>query len=168
MFNTMTFTKVLGGLLGAFLIFLLGKAAAGLLYTEETDKTPSYVVATESAGAKSDGAEAQVDFGALVAAADTGAGEKVFGKCRACHKVDGSNATGPHLDGVVGRPVASVEGFAYSDALKGLGGAWEPSRLNEFLTSPKAFAPGTKMSFAGLPKVQDRAGVVAYLESLAK
>jgi cytochrome c len=87
----------------------------------------------------------------------------VFGKCKACHKIDGTNGVGPHLDGVVGRDIASVEGFAYSDALSGLEGTWTPETMEAFLANPKGYAPGTKMTFAGLPKVADRANVIAYL-----
>ena len=87
----------------------------------------------------------------------------MFGKCKACHKLDGSKGTGPHLDGVVGRPVASVPDFAYSDGMKAHGGNWEPEPLQVFLTDPKGVVPGTKMSFAGLKKAEDRANLIAYL-----
>ena len=73
---------------------------------------------------------------------------------------------GPHLDGVVGRPVASIASYSYDAALKDLGGDWTPDRPQQFLHSPKKFAPGTKVGFAGLPKAQDRADVIAYLASL--
>ena len=102
-----------------------------------------------------------------VAAADVAKGETVFKKCAACHKLDGSNGVGPHLDGVVGRPVASVEGFTYSDGMKAHGGDWTPEELFHFLANPKKDVPGTKMTFAGLPKPEDRANVIAYLEYAA-
>lgn len=105
------------------------------------------------------------DFATLLASADPGKGERVFGKCKACHKVDGTNATGPHLDGVVGRPIDSVDGFAYSGALEQVGEVWTPEALNHFLISPKAAAPGTKMTFSGLPKAEDRANLIAWLQS---
>ena len=90
----------------------------------------------------------------------------MFGKCKACHKIDGSNGTGPHLDGVVGRAVAGVEGFGYSDGMVAHGGNWEPAVLDAFLANPKQAVPGTKMSFAGLPKPEDRVNLIAYLQSL--
>jgi cytochrome c len=96
--------------------------------------------------------------------ADPAAGETVFKKCAACHKLDGSNGVGPHLDGVVARPIAGVEGFAYSDPMASHGGDWTPENLFQFLDNPKGFIPGTKMTFAGLPKEEDRANVIAYLE----
>lgn len=119
----------------------------------------------EGTAAEATGAAAGDDeFTAAFAAADPAAGEKVFGKCKACHQLNDKNAAGPHLDGVVGRPIASVEGFKYSNAMIAHQGAtWEPATLSEFLTSPKTFAPGTKMSFAGLPKVADRANLIAFL-----
>ena len=93
------------------------------------------------------------------------AGAKVFRKCKACHKLDqsGKNGTGPNLWGVVGRAVASVEGFNYSDALKGKGGTWDEASLDAYLANPKKAVPGTKMSFAGLKSAEDRAAVIAYL-----
>lgn len=112
------------------------------------------------------GAAGGSDFATVFASADAALGEKVFGKCKACHKLDGSNATGPYLNGVVGRPVASVEGFRYSDGMKAHGGDWTPEALETFLANPKGVVAGTKMSFAGLPKVEDRANVIAYLASI--
>ena len=95
------------------------------------------------------------------------AGEKLFNQCKACHKVDGSDGVGPHLNGVVNRAKASVAGFGYSEALVAMAAdAWTPENINGFLENPKGYAPGTKMSFAGLSKVEDRANVVAYLATL--
>ena len=110
--------------------------------------------------------EETVDFAALLASADPAAGEKVFGKCKACHKLDGSKGTGPHLDGVVGRPVASVADFAYSEAMVAHGGNWDAEPLQAFLADPKGVVPGTKMAFAGLPKPEDRANLIAYLQTV--
>lgn len=193
MFDTMTITKAGGALCGAFLIFLLGKWAAEGLYTtapashggEEVaqaysidtgaDEAASDEAPAEATAAEGATAEAPADTSgeataeapaATVAAGDAAAGEKVFNKCKACHKTDGTNATGPHLDGVVGRTVASVEGFKYSNGMTAHGGDWTPEALDAFLTDPKGVVPGTKMTFAGLPKPEDRANVIAYLESL--
>lgn len=173
MFDTMTITKAGGALCGAFLIFLLGKLVAGGLYAtapashDGEEAAQAYAIDTgEAGGEAAPAAEEGPDFATLLASADAAAGEKVFGKCKACHKVDGANATGPHLNGVVGRPVASVADFSYSDGMKAHGGDWTPEALDAFLTNPKGVVPGTKMSFAGLPKAEDRANVVAYLQSL--
>lgn len=170
MFDTMTMTKVTGALCGSLLVFLLGGWAADVLYTtsasghgEDGEVQQAYVIdtgASEDAGA----AEAGPDFATLYASADAAAGEKVFAKCKACHKLDGTDGTGPHLNGVVDRAKASVGGFAYSEVLVGMASeAWTPENLDGFLLSPKGYAPGTKMAFAGLPKAEDRANLIAYL-----
>ena len=104
---------------------------------------------------------------AIVATAEKG--EAIAKKCLSCHTFDqsGSTRVGPNLHGVFGRPKASIAGFAYSDALKKLGGAWTPADLDSFLTKPSAFANGTKMTFPGLPSAEDRANVIAYLQSIS-
>jgi cytochrome c len=107
-------------------------------------------------------------FSELLASADPAAGEKVFAKCMACHTIEqgAANGIGPNLYGTVGEPIGQGKGgFAFSDALSGKGGNWSFDNLDAWLTSPKAFAAGTKMTFAGLTSAQDRANVVAYLNS---
>ena len=105
----------------------------------------------------------------LMASADAAAGQKVFAKCKACHQVakDGKNAIGPNLWNIVNANRGAVDGFAYSDALKSKEGNWSYESLNAFFAKPKDYIPGTKMSFAGLKKVKDRANVVAYLREAA-
>ena len=102
-----------------------------------------------------------------LASADPAKGEQVFKKCAACHNADngGPNALGPNLWGVLGEPIGQGRGFAFSDALKSKGGAWDWKSLDAWLTSPKAYAPGTKMTFAGLSKPEDRADVIAFLNA---
>jgi len=90
----------------------------------------------------------------------------VFKKCQACHTAEkgGPNGTGPDLWNVMGESIAQGHnGFPFTDALKSKGGTWDWGNMSEWLKSPKAFAPGTKMTFAGLSKPQDRADVIAYL-----
>lgn len=137
---------------------------------EEDQSTADDAAKPASADAAAAGAGAAAAGGGIVemvAAADPATGEKVFGKCKACHGVEqgGPNKVGPNLWGVVGKPKASAEGFSYSAALKGLGGEWTYEALDQYLENPKAVAPGTKMSFAGLSKPQDRAAVIAYLRT---
>lgn len=170
MFDTMTITKAGGALCGSLLIFLFAKWAGESLYHVAAgghgeEVAQAYVIDTGAGDAAEEVVEAGPSFEEVFAAADAAAGEKVFGKCKACHKLDGANGTGPHLDGVVGRGVGAVEGFGYSSGMAGLGGDWSPEILNAFLEDPKGYVPGTKMSFAGLPKVKDRADVIAYLSS---
>lgn len=174
MFDTMTMTKTVGAVCGSLLVFLLGGWAAQSLYHvgseghgEEGEIAQAYTIDTGASEETTEAADAGPDFGTVFAAADAAAGEKVFAKCKSCHHVDGSNATGPHLNGVVNRAKASVGDFAYSDALKAMSAdSWTPENMNGFLTNPKTYAPGTKMSFAGLPKIEDRANVIAYLATL--
>ena len=101
------------------------------------------------------------------AAGDPVAGKAVFGKCSICHSVAaGKNVIGPSLFGVVGRKSASEPGFYYSDAMKKADKTWDAATLDSYLTNPKAMVPGTKMVFPGLPKPEDRANLIAYLETL--
>ena len=119
MFDTMTVTKAAGALIGALLFLMLANwAADGLFHVgssesgDHGEQAQAYTIPVEDAGGGAEAEEEQIDFEALMAAADPAAGEKDFGKCRACHKLDGSDGVGPHLNGVVGRAVASVSGFA--------------------------------------------------------
>jgi cytochrome c len=105
----------------------------------------------------------------LMASADPKAGEAVAKKCTQCHTFEkgGANKIGPNLYGIVGEEIAGGKGgFQFSDALKGHKGKWDEETLNEWLFKPQGFAKGTKMTFAGLPKAEDRANLVKYLESL--
>ncbi|ASY72259.1 cytochrome C [Sinorhizobium fredii USDA 205] len=102
------------------------------------------------------------------ATGDPAAGEKVFRKCQACHAIgpDAKSKTGPALTGIIGRPAGKTEGFSYSTAMSKVaetGLVWTPDKIGEFLTNPKGFLPGTKMTFAGLRKDQERADLIAYL-----
>lgn len=166
MFDTMTFTKIVGGFCGAFLIFLLGKWAAESLYHvggAHGEEVAVYVIDTGESEATEEVAT-EVNFDTMIETADAAKGEKVFGKCRACHKLEkGENAAGPYLFNVVGRDVGTAQGFNYSGALVKVADAWTPENLYHFLENPKGFAPGTSMGFAGLNKSEDRQNLIAYL-----
>jgi cytochrome c len=98
---------------------------------------------------------------------DPVAGKTKFAICSVCHSIDpAKKGIGPTLFGVVGRHSASVEGFAYSEAMKAADKTWDAATLDVYLTNPKAFVPGTKMIFPGFPKAEDRANVIAYLATL--
>lgn len=173
MLDTMTLTKTLGAFCGALLVFLLGNWAAETLYSmgggHGDEHAQGYVIETASSEAPAEEEEAAPDFGEVFASADPGKGERVFNKCRACHKLeDGANGTGPHLYGVVGRDVGSVDGFGYSGALVEVADVWTPENLSGFLENPSNYAPGTKMGFAGLRDIEDRANVIAYLQSVSE
>jgi cytochrome c len=123
----------------------------------------------EIEGVEAEGGEdAEQPIAALLATADPAKGEAVFAKCTSCHTINqgGANGIGPNLYGVVGEGIGTgAGGFAFSDALKSKGGNWTFEALNDWLKSPKAFAPGTKMTFAGLSKAEDRANLIAYLNT---
>ncbi|MCQ0969842.1 cytochrome c family protein [Paracoccus sp. TK19116] len=176
MFDTMTITKIAGALIGALLFLMLANWAASGVYhvgapgghgEEGEEHAQAYTIPVpESTGGGEAEAEEEIDFAALMEQADVAAGEKDFGKCKACHKLDGTDGTGPHLNGVVGRAVASVAGFSYSTAMVDHvadAPEWTPEALQEFLANPKGVVSGTKMSFAGLKDPQDRADLIAYL-----
>ena len=107
--------------------------------------------------------------GTALAGGDAAKGEKVSKMCMACHSfTDKTNKVGPYLFGVVGRPVASAEGYAYSDAMKACaatGAKWDEATLFKYLENPKALVPGTKMGFAGVKKEDDRNNLIAFLKT---
>ncbi|MHA1153647.1 MAG: c-type cytochrome [Alphaproteobacteria bacterium] len=109
---------------------------------------------------------ATLGSGAALAEGDAAAGEKVFKKCKVCHTFDpGKKKIGPHLQGVIGRKAGSVEGYKYSKAMVAADITWDEANLHKYLTKPKAFLKGTKMSFAGLKKEVQRADLIAYLKA---
>ncbi len=176
MFDTMTMTKIVGGVCGTLLFFLFGNWAAESIYgfgeeTKGSERTFAYAIQVDAATAAPAGASgsaaADTAYTDVAAKADATAGAQTFGKCKSCHSVEGKNMTGPHLNGVVGRPRASVDGFVYSDAMAAKkGDPWTPDLIYTFIKAPKSYVPGTKMGFAGLASPQDRANVVAYLATL--
>ena len=104
--------------------------------------------------------------GAALADGDAEVGKKVFNKCKICHAMEaGVNKVGPSLAGIVGRPAGTVDGFKYSDAMSGSGLTWDTATIDQYLADPKGFIPGNKMAFVGLKKDEDRANVIAYLQS---
>ncbi len=166
MFDTMTVTKAAAGLFGTFLVLLLVKWASDELYHVGGHGEAAYIIETESSGGSADGEE--VVFEDMLAAADPEKGARVFRKCTACHKLeDGANGTGPYLYAIVDRPVASAKGFTgYSAAMQAHGGNWTPEALDAFLERPNAYISGTSMSFAGLRKPEERADLIAYLQTI--
>lgn len=157
---------IAGWVLAAAIVALGTSIVTGEAYHQERPEKMGYVVkGVEAAPGEAAPVVHPVAF--YLAQADAAKGADVFKKCQACHNADkgGPNALGPNLWGVIGGPIGEGRnGFAFSDALKSKGGDWDFAKLNEWLTSPKAFAPGTKMTFAGLSDPQDRANVIAFLD----
>jgi cytochrome c len=167
-------TKVAGAVLATALVVLLARFITEHVYPEPELEVRAYAIApSEPADAQEAEVPAEPDpagVATLIAAAEPAAGEKLFKKCVTCHNPDkdGKRKIGPNLWDVVERPVAAADGFAYSKALKEKSGeTWSYENLDGFLAKPKDWAPGTKMSFAGLKKPEQRAAVIAYLRSLS-
>lgn len=171
--DTMESTKILGGACAALLVFMLGGWAAEEVYHvggkghgDGEEHVSGYPIEVEEEVAEADDAPAMT-LDEMMAMADAGKGEKVFSKCKACHKVgEGENGTGPTMYQVVGREIGGVGAFEYSSAMAEFGGVWDAETLNAFLIRPASYINGTKMSFAGLKKEMDRANVIKYLETL--
>ena len=162
--NTFEITKIVGAFCGALLVFLLVRLAGEELYHVDHG-AQAYVIAVPEGGGGEEAPAEEVDVEALMASADPGAGETIWRRCAACHALEqGENRAGPYLHAVVGRDIAAAEGFTYSGALSGLEGAWDYEHLFGFLANPQEYAPGTTMSFAGIPSPEDRANIIAYLE----
>jgi cytochrome c len=178
MFDTMTMVKTGGGLFGALLVFMLGGWLAESIYVTpehhgEGEHQQAYVIEVEGAEDEAATEEPAEDIVALFAAAwpsaDAAAGEEIFSRrCASCHSNEaGENMTGPYLHGVVGRAVDTATDFGgYSGELELHADVWSPENLNLFLHAPDEFAPGTAMNFGGLEDAQDRADLIAYLDSL--
>ncbi|MEM6465567.1 MAG: c-type cytochrome [Pseudomonadota bacterium] len=174
--DTLEITKFVGAGCGALLVFLVAQTAATGIYGHggghgagkygEAHQN-AYVI--EVAEAETDTVEEEVvelAFADVYAAADASAGEKLWRACGACHKLEpGANGAGPYLHGVVGRGIGSVDGFSYSGTLAEMGGEWTPEAISGFLENPKDWAPGTKMAYRGMKDIEDRANLIAYLET---
>jgi cytochrome c len=162
----------LGALLGTvFVLFSVSLASEGLYHSEIPEK-PGFIIEGEEV-ASAEGAKEEapaVPIADLMAKADPAKGEQLFKKCASCHSTEkgAGNKVGPNLYGVVGRPIAQLE-FGYSAAMKAFaeGGkqVWDWDHLNQFLLAPKKYIKGTAMGFAGDKKDQERADIMAYLNS---
>ncbi len=164
--------KALAAILTAGIAFSVAGVVGGYaVHPVELKKTVLDIKeAQPAASASPEAPKPLAPIAPLLVSADVGAGEGSTKKlCVSCHNFNegGANKTGPDLYGVLGRQVASHEGFDYSAALKGKQGPWTYAELNEWLHSPRGYAPGTKMGFAGIENDHERANVIAYLRSLS-
>ena len=171
--DSFEWNKIIGGVLGTAIFIFVVRLVAEKIYEPEKPEKPGYVVegVVENAGggAAAPVEEALPDWGTVLPAADVAAGKTLITKCEQCHDITkgGPNKIGPNLFGVVDRPRASHEGFAYSSAMKGKPGNWTYDELFKFIKAPGVDIPGTKMSFAGLRSEKDRINLIAYLRSNA-
>jgi len=162
--------KVLMAVLSTCLGLVAINIAAGALFSSPAPAKPGYEVAVQEKGAaEQKAAEKPQPLEALLASSSPERGQAAAKVCLACHSFDkgGPNKQGPNLWGVVGRPRDSEPGFNYSAAMKAKGGNWTFDELNKFIANPRGYIPGTAMTFAGLPRDQQRADVINYLHTLA-
>ncbi len=162
------YNTIAGWVLGAGIVALGGAILFGKVIEGHVpgEGKQGYVIqGVESS--EGGGAGPVVPVATLLASADVAKGEAVFKKCVACHTINqgGANGIGPNLYAVLGKPLAGQAGFAYSEALKGKGGNWTFDAMNEWLANPKKYAPGNKMTFAGLGNPEDRANLLVYLNA---
>ncbi|MEI7791493.1 MAG: cytochrome c family protein [Alphaproteobacteria bacterium] len=172
--DSFEWNKIIGAVLGTAIFIFVVRVVAENIYEPEKPEKPGYVVegVTETpagGGAAAPVAETLPDWGTVLAKADVAAGKTTGAKCEACHDLSAAKTIkiGPPLFGVVDRARASIGGFSYSAAIKGKPGNWTYDELFKFLKSPGAYIPGTKMSFAGISKIDDRINLIAYLRSNA-
>ena len=157
---------IAGWILGGGIVALGLTIASGMYFAGHEPEKQGFVI--EGVESSEGGPPvAAVPIATLLATADVAKGEAIFKKCVACHNIaaGGANGIGPNLYGVLGKPLAAHAGFSYSDALKAKGGNWTFEALNEWLTNPKKYAPGNKMTFAGLGDPEERAAVLLYINS---
>ena len=166
--NVMEINKLVGAFCGALLVFLLIKWGVETTYHSHEEKIDvAYLIEVEEVINDDEAEIEKIPFVELVSLADVDKGKKVFSKCKSCHKIDEKiNGTGPYLYGIVGRPIASLDDYTYSNILVEMKDkVWNEDELNGFLTKPSKYAPGTKMSYSGLSAEKDRANLVAYLKT---
>jgi cytochrome c len=166
-----SFNTIAGCVLASALFAMVVGKVSNAVVNPHIPEKPAIAVAdeapTETAAAPA--AQELPPIGPKLASANVDAGKALFQKlCFTCHTIDkgGPNKVGPNQWNIVGRKKASHEGFSYSSALQAKGGEWTYEDINHMIFKPQAFVPGTKMAFAGVPKEQDRADIIAYLRTM--
>ncbi|MDB2414294.1 cytochrome c family protein [Rickettsiales bacterium] len=163
------FNKIAASILVAGLLATVAGKAADILYKtekfEHSEEEMASVQSSEKPGGEANSAPEVIDISKLMSLANAETGKKIFKKCATCHTIDkgDKNRVGPNLYDIVGAEKAKKDGYQYSSALSEKGGKWDYDSLFAFLKKPKEFAPGTKMSFAGLRKPEDVANLIAFL-----
>lgn len=173
MSDDLTLNKILGACLVTGLVIMGVRIGSDAIYGFKPAAKPGYAIEvadTGEAGGAAEAVDTPPDWGTVLPAANVDAGAKTFVKCQACHNnlQGGPNMTGPNLWGVVGRPTASHPGMSYSDAMLAHAKEspnWTYDQLYMFLANPQKWVKGTKMTFAGVKKPQDRIDLIAYLRT---
>ena len=160
--------KIIASIILTVILVLGINKITDIIFDVEKPEKSAYQVASVSTVAETTSASLNTGSGdimALLASANVADGEKIFKKCAACHSIakDGGNKIGPALWGVLGRKAGSVADYKYSKAMTAYGKPWSFEEMNGFLTKPKDWLKGTKMSFVGLKKETDRAAVILYM-----
>lgn len=167
--SDLTFNKIAGAVLATGLAIVgLGQLSAGVFAPEKVTK-PGYAVEVAlEGGDAAAGPELPPDWGTVLPAADVAAGEATFAKCKSCHNIEngGANGTGPNLWAVVGHKPGAHPGFSYSSGMATFAAAnpqWTYDQLNEFIKAPQKHIAGTKMTFVGIKKTDERINLIAYM-----
>jgi cytochrome c len=174
--DSFEWNKIIGSVLASLLFIVAVSLASQAIYSSPPPVKPAYVVpgvvavaGPAEATATAAAAETMPDFASAIPMANAMNGAMIAERCGPCHDwtKGGPNKIGPNLYGVVGRPRATHPGFDFSSAMKAKTGSWTYADLFTFLKQPQLFVPGTKMSFGGLPRAQDRLDVIAFLRMQA-
>ena len=171
--DSFEWNKIIGAVLGTAIFIFVVRVVAEAIYEPEKPAKPGYivegVVENPAGGEAAPVEEALPDWGTVLPKADVAQGKATSAKCEACHDTTSAKTIkiGPPLYGVVDRARASIAGFSYSSAMKAKGGTWTYDELFKFLKSPGAYVVGTKMSFAGLSRAEDRINLIAFLRTNA-